>query len=324
MKKKILIVTSKEDEHANYIIAKCNHTALKDCIVRLNTEDIIENFRASFDGTTFWAVILDSQKHFSDKEVKTVWYRRPVKAKGTYNDDGVNRFLVSQYETFLQGLYYCTHESALWINDLRANLFARNKLFQLKLAREIGMNVPDTLVTNNAKQAIEFSQKHLALCNKSLTVPRYAIGGVSYPYMTRVIDAAEISNHSDSVNQCPTLFQKYIDKKLDLRVVVLRDQLFAFEIESQSNDYSKIDVRGVDPAKLTHRHVCLPDELQSQILKFVQMQGLVFSSMDFVLTESNKYYFIENNCNGQWLWLEYLTGVPMSDTFIDLFFNNTL
>lgn len=321
MKDKILIVTSKEDEHANYIIDKCNSTPLKDKIIRLNTEDFIDNVKVSFNGTDFFLEILDSQKSFTNQEIKTVWYRRPIKPQGPYNDPGVNRFLISQVDAFLEGLYYCTHDSSLWINDLRANYFAKNKLLQLKLAKSLGMKVPATLITNKAENAIAFSKECQKICNKSLTIPRYTIGQTQYPYMTRVIGShEEIVNNSASIDLCPTLFQEYIDKKSDLRVVVFRDRLFAFEIFSQTHEFSKTDVRGIDPAQIEHKYVVLPEELQCQILEFVQKQNMVFSSMDFVLTKSGEYIFIENNCNGQWLWLEYITGVPMSDTFIKLFF----
>ena len=47
------------------------------------------------------------------------------------------------------------------------------------------------------------------------------------------------------------------------------------------------------------------------------MQNLYFSSIDLILSADNEYYFIENNCNGQWLWLENVTGKNMSDEFID-------
>ena len=49
----------------------------------------------------------------------------------------------------------------------------------------------------------------------------------------------------------------------------------------------------------------------------MKMQNLYFSSIDLILSADNEYYFIENNCNGQWLWLENVTGKNMSDEFID-------
>lgn len=36
--------------------------------------------------------------------------------------------------------------------------------------------------------------------------------------------------------------------------------------------------------------------------------------------EDGRYIFLELNPNGQWAWIEELTGLPISDTLIDLMF----
>ena len=83
-----------------------------------------------------------------------------------------------------------------------------------------------------------------------------------------------------------------------------------------------VDVRGIEPSQLRHRSLFLPGPIREKVLDFLHRQKLIFSSMDFVVTAEGEYFFIENNCNGQWLWLEYLTGVPMSDSFIRLLFTH--
>ena len=40
--------------------------------------------------------------------------------------------------------------------------------------------------------------------------------------------------------------------------------------------------------------------------------------MDFIVTPSGDYVFLENNPFGQYLWLELETGVPLTDAIIDL------
>jgi hypothetical protein len=37
--------------------------------------------------------------------------------------------------------------------------------------------------------------------------------------------------------------------------------------------------------------------------------------MDFLVDAQGTEYFVDLNPNGQWLWLELLTGTVMSDTF---------
>jgi hypothetical protein len=47
-------------------------------------------------------------------------------------------------------------------------------------------------------------------------------------------------------------------------------------------------------------------------------QNLFFSSIDLVCDKNGSYYFIENNYNSQWLWLENITGIKMSDCFVNI------
>ena len=113
------------------------------------------------------------------------------------------------------------------------------------------------------------------------------------------------------------MFQGYLEKKYDIRVVVFGEKMYAFAIYSQENDMSRIDVRGLSPLMVKHEYIELPTEIVEKIKVFMKMQNLYFSSIDLILSADNEYYFIENNCNGQWLWLENVTGKNMSDEFID-------
>ena len=54
--------------------------------------------------------------------------------------------------------------------------------------------------------------------------------------------------------------------------------------------------------------------------KFVRSSGLLYSAMDLVLDKNGRYYFIENNCNGQWLWLDGLAGTDLVGDMIGLLY----
>jgi len=45
---------------------------------------------------------------------------------------------------------------------------------------------------------------------------------------------------------------------------------------------------------------------------------LNFGAIDMVLTPNDEYVFLELNPNGQWLWLEHLTGLPISEEMAKL------
>lgn len=312
--KKILIISSKFDEHSDYIIKKLNLFGYSDFVVRLNTEDFATNTYVNFDGENLQVNILDSNKAINTNDIGVVWYRRPLPiVSKIHEDDGVNHFIKSQFQVVLDAIYALTKNHALWINKIESNICAKNKIYQLKLAKHCGLKVPKNMVTNNLNKLPDLGEK---ICNKSLDKPRYSYNGVQYPYMTKIVDKSFLMENIDSLKLCPTLLEEYIDKDSDLRVVVFGNHIFPFEIFSQDNELSKVDYRGFSPDKLRHEYVNLPDELYQKILLFMKKQDLYFSSIDFVKKDDD-YYFIENNCNGQWLWLENVTGVNMSDVFIN-------
>lgn len=316
---KILIITSLDDSHADYIIKALNESGHAQDVIRLNTEDFVFNCDVIFDGSSVDVKIRDSKRHFNSKSIKSVWYRRPDDFKISSSDESVKAFIRKQSTAFLRGLYFCCHDTALWINPLPALHRSRVKMQQLQLAQRVGLKIPETIITNNADKALNFFQKHGEVCTKSLDEPNFSLDGFMFPMFTRLVsNENEISENADSIQCCPTLFQQYINKNFDIRVAVFGDKLFAFEIHSQEHELSKLDFRGISPHLIEHKLHNLPTEIENRILDFVRKQGLIFSSLDLVLTNDGTYYFLENNPNGQWLWLEFLTKVDLTSQMIRL------
>jgi glutathione synthase/RimK-type ligase-like ATP-grasp enzyme len=50
----------------------------------------------------------------------------------------------------------------------------------------------------------------------------------------------------------------------------------------------------------------------------VKRLGLCYGAIDMVLTPDGRYVFLEINPNGQYLWIENLTGLHISDAICAL------
>lgn len=103
------------------------------------------------------------------------------------------------------------------------------------------------------------------------------------------------------------------------------DKVFACEIHSQENQRTIDDWRHYnfddlkDVKHLVHK---LPSEVQDKCIRMADHFGLNFATFDLVLTPDGKYVFLEMNPNGQWLWIEDLTGLPISEAITDLLFTH--
>lgn len=321
---KVLVITNKDDAHADAVISRAAQLGYEENTIRLNTEDFLHNCAVCFDDMDYHVTIRDSKREFWSSELLSVWYRRPKAITVTDTEDtGVQTFIEKQANAAMRGLFFLSHETAKWVNPLPALHQARLKLPQLKLASQVGFNVPATLVTNEPDRVKAFFEKnpYACVCNKSLDEPNFVIGNQIHTYLTKRFSSyEEILPDVDSVCICPTMFQAYIDKALDIRVVIMGDRITAVEIESQSKSLSEVDFRGVSPHLLSHRVHKLPDEIILSIREFMAKSRLTFSSMDLVMDREGKYFFIENNCNGQWLWLDGLANTTLVDDMVHLLY----
>ena len=57
--------------------------------------------------------------------------------------------------------------------------------------------------------------------------------------------------------------------------------------------------------------------LLNKLLKLIQFYGLEFAAVDMGVLQNGEFVFLEINPNGQWLWLQYMTGFNLLDPFID-------
>ena len=273
-----------------------------------------------FDGFEKKIHLIDSDKSFLLKEIKSIWYRRPATVDTSYvSDVGVQRYIEEETQVCLDYILYSLKDIAVWYNFPLNNKFASNKLLQIEVAFKCGLNIPDTIITNIYKNLKYFFDSHESTSTKGLTKSNFLFNGVTYPKLNRIVSKDEVVESNFNPKFGPTLFQQYINKQSDVRIVFIKGLVFAFEIKSQELELSREDFRGVSPDKLTHAVIELPKKVVNGILKFCNFYGLNFSCFDFVLNSKGEFIFIENNPNGQWLWLEFATGFDLTNKFISSF-----
>ena len=123
--------------------------------------------------------------------------------------------------------------------------------------------------------------------------------------------------HLNNVRYTPTLFQEYISKSVEIRTTVVGNKVFAAEIHSQLNPNSLHDWRH-DVLNIPHKIHQLPEDIAQKCLALVRSFNLNFGAIDMILTPEDHYIFLELNPNGQWAWIEDLTGLPIAAALIDV------
>jgi hypothetical protein len=203
-----------------------------------------------------------------------------------------------------------------WLpGPIHAIRLADNKQLQLQLATALGLEIPPTLMTNDPDEFLAFYREHQGrLIDKlpSIVFPasqrrERELMRYTQPITTRDVGYARRLRHS------PVLFQAQVPKKFELRITVVGQQVFAAEIHSQSTRRTQLDWRRYDSGHTPHRVHRLPDVLQRACVELVARLGLRFGAIDMIVTPDDRYVFLEINPNGQWLWIEEETGLPIRD-----------
>lgn len=328
MKKPILVITSKNDTHADFVTLEIRE--MGGDIIRLNTEDLAFNSEFSLGKTNLSSVwdlswfIKDSQKTIRGDSFDTIWYRKPkpVEVSAGIEEEHAKAFVKEEYDYFLRS-FYCLNSHKRWINPYWKMKQASQKLPNLELAESLGLIIPKTLVTNNPLRAKEFGE----LCNWNLIVKTFLFSGFvvneteAWHCFAKRVDQAGFERFSQGISLAPTLLQEYIEKFIELRVTIIGEEVFTAAIHSQDIEKTREDWRTVNSYNIKHTVYDLPLEIAEKLLAFNRHYSLVFSTFDLILTPNGKYYFLECNPNGQWYWIERLTKLPMAQSMAKLLLN---
>jgi len=322
----ILILTERHDGHTEVVVDLLKRKGAE--YVRFETADFPQDvrIRCGFNDlvdscTSEEQIILLGNKSIDLSNVRAVWYRRPkppeVSAAISPEDQ---RFARDESSHFLRSLWYLLSDR-FWVNPYGAGQVAEHKPYQLKVAREVGFDIPRTLMTNDPDEVMGFFERcKNGMIYKSFTpyIRARKDDGAELGVFTNCVSRRDLSVRRTQVALAPCIFQEYVPKSVELRVTVVGRQIFAAEIQSQKSERSKHDWRRYDFENTPYAAHELPQSVVDKIHKLMKRMGLVFGCLDFVLTPDGRYVFLEINPNGQWYWIEQLTGFLIADAFAEM------
>lgn len=305
----ILIISHKDDFTTDYIVNKLNERKVK--YLRFNTDDIEQKHRLTFEiSDSNIKASIDGYESFN-----SAWFRRtksPLIGLESIIEQEVFR---NDYSAFLKSFWKIIGVKK-WLSNPEKISIAENKLAQLKMATEIGLNVPNTQISNKIESVNEFINHN----KKNVIVKPFFSGRLSDGHEQKLIFTNELN--LDDINEdyflFPIFFQNNLEKDFELRITVVGDKVFPAKVNSQSTMSTKIDWRR---DRLKFEKAYLPPEIESHCVKLIKLFDLKFGAIDMVKTQSGEYIFLEMNPNGQWVWIEAGTGLKISDEIIKFLMN---
>ncbi|MCT4013975.1 hypothetical protein HZQ24_16685 [Elizabethkingia anophelis] len=299
----ILIITHKEDYTVDYIINKLNKRGIE--YYRLNCEDVFQhNFLIKND----FIPEINKKSNF-----KSVWFRR-TKLPNLSNVSSYERhYLLNEFDSFLKNLF--TTIDAKWVSDPYHIYKAENKLYQLRLARELGFQIPNTLITNSPIEIINFYNDNSGkIIVKPLSQSIISNENNNLEHIfTNLVDRIHIEKLND-FDITPCIFQELVEKDIELRITIIGEKIFVAGINSQTNEISKIDWRR---GELKFYETIIPQKIETMCIALVKKLNLRFGAIDMIKDKNGNFIFLEINPNGQWVWIENETGLKISEALIE-------
>jgi len=256
--------------------------------------------------------------------VSAVWYRRVAIGQRIPEsmDRQLRRAAIDESRATVQGMIASL--DAFHLDPVYRLRRAENKQLQLKIAREVGLRVPRTLITNDPEAVRGFARE----CKEGMimkTLSSFAIyeQGEQKVVFTSMVQAKDFERLGDLRNG-PATFQEQVPKALELRVTIVGEQVFAAAIDSQRAERSRIDWRrdglGLIDEWEPYR---LPAEVEERLLALMRRLSLNYGAADFILTPDRQHVFLEVNPVGEFFWLEKKRpGLPLSGAIAELLVAN--
>jgi len=315
----ILVITRKGDRHGWHMVELLRSRGKKVIPLDFATFPVSTEFSFALTGST----MIVGDTCFNLRELTSVLYRREAlpQPPASIRDQSIREYIIQESKSFLSSLPDTTN--CLWVSHPDAISVANRKPLQLQRAVALGFTVPRTLITNSPTEAASFVQNLKgAVAVKSLTGPGITLENgteeKSYALYTRRQSPVEIIEEIGRVRNCPTVFQEYIEKEFELRITVVGKQTYACAIRSQASPHTREDWRRYDLKHTPHLPYELPSEIHNRCVQFVHSFGLQFGCIDMIVTPQGEFVFLEINPNGQWLWIEELAKLPISNALADL------
>lgn len=324
--KKILVLSSEFDKSVDSVMKIILDRGVQ--IDRFNSDNIPVK-----SGLSFFLDDLKIEGHYSTgaKEIdltqySAFWYRHPGKPIPHKELKRNSRdFVKEESQLSSEGFWMTLEETSFWLSKPSKISLSRFRLNQLSIARKVGFKIPNTLVSNQKKDVLDFFQVNkggIIAKPVGVGIPLNSIDGYNYyeVVFTKKLSRKTLRDYLSTIKFCPSIFQEYIQKDIEIRATVVGTKVFSCAILSQEHtDLDvQVDWRRVSPDEITHKAYKLPKEIEKKCVSVVRALGLEYGAIDLIKNTDGNYVFLEINADGQYGWVQHFTGFKIDDAIADL------
>lgn len=319
--KKILIITYSEDNECIDMVK----TAVKEKngeTYRFNTDLYPTGIQLSLaeNNKKKRVVISGPEGELDLEDITGIWYRRVRLGDKIPEamDPELRKASILEARTVFFGFLESVNTFILdRVSKIR---IASHKQLQLQIAKKVGLEIPPTLTTNKPEEVREF----FSTCKNGMITKMLSSFSVYEDDKEKVVFTNLVKEEDlqdlDGLSYCPMTFQENVLKKLELRITIVGNQVFAASLDSKAsqlaqNDWRKDGLGLID----SWEAYSLPSGIETKLLQLMDYFGLNYGAVDMIVTPDNRHVFLEINPAGEFFWMElHNPKFPISRAIADV------
>ncbi|PWN67913.1 MvdC/MvdD family ATP grasp protein [Chryseobacterium oncorhynchi] len=279
---------------------------------RLNSDQLNHLQKISINENSF-EITDESGNTIHSDDIKGVWHRKAWRI-------GVPEELDENYEKIFQNEYgslrynlITTLENIPWINPFeKEKKIDGNKMLQLKIAQRNHLISPKTMFSNDEQKITAFFHQY---CSGKAIAKLHGVQSKNMSgenlISTMIIEEETLEYLSD-IAYCPMIFQPYIDKEYELRIMYVDGAFFTGKINNNTNADWRISNENYFWSAYE-----LPENIKINLTSMMKEMGLYMGAIDVIKGKDGEYYFLEVNPQGEWGMLQKELGFPIAERIAD-------
>lgn len=225
-----------------------------------------------------------------------VWWRKPTPAHQLVGDEA---WAADETTSLLEGMLRNATEAGRWMNSPAAVARIRPKPVQLALASQIGLAVPDSLVTTDALEAAAFIADGPTVVKP--TTQRFT----DFAPVFRISPGDDLTGLGGALCM---LQREIAPKAADWRVTLVGDDVFACRITDAELDWR------TRPNDCRYSAEVLDEPTAERLRLYRQQAGLNLISFDLAESADGTLWFLDANANPEFGFQEIATRQPITAT----------
>lgn len=295
----ILILSETGDEHAEHMHQQLTHRGID--TVCVDGSDFPSDISMEFDPNNgAGAIHTAAGKRIAFEDISSIYWRNYFGVGTPRLPDEEQSYIAENDSRSLFESFLC-HVPARWVNSWAAIQMHQTKPYQLAKIAQMGVTIPKTIISNTPAAVRAFAA----------STPKMIFKPVQGGAHTQRLAASDLTDERlQSLKLAPVTLQEEIEGT-NIRAFVAGNTVLACDIPT-----SEVDFRDDLNATMTPHD--LSPQMQQTCRDIARSLGLLWTGIDFRLSKDGRYFFLEANPSPMFIGFEELSGLPLTQTLIDL------